>query len=213
MNPKIEKLKAERSRNTEKISDLQNRNRKLSEQITKLENNDIIGMVHEIGMTPEQLAALRQLAGDSGELAGVLYLGSVPERTTDVHAVLDSLPEQPWQFVADIPADRWVAAPGGGRELYCIFAVRKEDTLFVYEKQDPQYPNETGKELYGRQGGQPILLLCNGSREDTNTMVTVYCSTGRPLDWNPQLSAETGRPVPVDGVYDFSNYPLTGAAP
>ena len=58
MNPKIEKLKAERSRNIEKISDLQNRNRKLSEQITKLENNDIIGMVREIGMTPEQLAAL-----------------------------------------------------------------------------------------------------------------------------------------------------------
>ena len=58
MNPKIEKLKAERSRNTEKISDLQNCNRKLSEQITKLENNDIIGMVREIGMTPEQLAAL-----------------------------------------------------------------------------------------------------------------------------------------------------------
>ena len=57
MNPKIEKLKAERSRNTEKISDLQNRNRKLSEQVTKLENNDIIGMVREIGMTPEQLAA------------------------------------------------------------------------------------------------------------------------------------------------------------
>ena len=35
-----------------------NPNRKLSEQITKLENNDIIGMVREIGMTPEQLAAL-----------------------------------------------------------------------------------------------------------------------------------------------------------
>lgn len=107
---------------------------------------------------PEQLAALRQLAGDSGELAGVLYLGSVPERTTDVHAVLDSLPEQPWQFVADIPADCWVTAPGGGRELYCIFAVRKEDTLFVYEKQDPQYPNETGKELYGRQGVLPAAV-------------------------------------------------------
>ena len=58
MNPKIEKLKAERSRNTEKISDLQNRNRKLSEQITKLENNDIIGMVRENGMTMEQFAEL-----------------------------------------------------------------------------------------------------------------------------------------------------------
>ena len=67
MNPKIEKLKAERSRNTEKISDLQNRNRKLSEQITKLENNDIIGMVREIGMTPEQLAAL--LSGKAADLS------------------------------------------------------------------------------------------------------------------------------------------------
>ena len=66
MNPKIEKLKAERSRNTEKISDLQNRNRKLSEQITKLENNDIIGMVREIGMTPEQLASL--LSGKAADL-------------------------------------------------------------------------------------------------------------------------------------------------
>lgn len=159
------------------------------------------------------VAQLRQQAEQNGSLAVVLYLGSVPERTTDVRAVLDSLPEQPWQFVADIPADRWVTAPGGGRELYCIFAVRREDTLFVYEKQDPQYPNETGKELYGRQGGQPILLLCNGSREDTDTMVTVYCSTGRPLDWNPQLSAETSRPVLVEGVDDFSQHPTPGAAP
>ena len=158
------------------------------------------------------VAQLRQQAEQNGSLAAVLYLGSVPERTTDVHAVLDSLPEQPWQFVADIPADRWVAAPGGGRELYCIFAVRKEDTLFVYEKQDPAYPAQLGKELYGRQGGQPILLLCNGSREDTDTMVTVYCSTGRPLDWNPQLSAETSRPVPVEGVDDFSQHPTPGAA-
>ena len=159
------------------------------------------------------VAQLRQQAEQNGSLAVVLYLGSVPERTADVHAVLDSLPEQPWQFVADIPADRWVIAPGGGRELYCIFAVRREDTLFVYEKQDPQYPHQTGRELYCGRDGQPILLLCNGSREDTDTMVTVYCSTGRPLDWNPQLSAETGRPVPVEGVDDFSQHPTPGAAP
>lgn len=162
---------------------------------------------------PEQLAALRQLAGENGDLAGVLYLGSVSERTTDVHAVLDSLPEQPWQFVADIPADRWVAAPGGGRELYCIFAVCREDTLFVYEKQNPQYPNETGKELYGRQGGQPILLLCNGTPDVPDITAVVYCTTGRTLDWNPQLSAETSRPVPVEGVDDFSQHPTPGAAP
>ena len=148
------------------------------------------------------VAQLRQQAEQNGSLAAVLYLGSVPERTADVDAALDSLQEQPWQFVTDIPADHRVTAPGGGRELYCIFAVRREDTLFVYEKQDPAYPAQLGKELYGRQGGQPILLLCNGSREDT--MVTVYCSTGRPLDWNPQLSGSTGQPVLPEGMADFS---------
>lgn len=161
---------------------------------------------------PEQLAALRQLAGENGDLAGVLYLGSVPERTTDVHAVLDSLPEQPWQFVTDIPADHRVTAPGGGRELYCIFAVRREDTLFVYEKQDPQYPHQTGRELYCGRDGQPVLLLCNGTPDTPDITAVVYCTTGRALDWSPQFSAETGSPVPVEGVDDFSNHPTPGAA-
>ena len=161
---------------------------------------------------PEQLAAMRQLAGENGELAAVLYLGSVPERTTDVDAALDSLQEQPWQFVADIPADHRVAAPGGGRELYCIFAVRRQDTLFVYEKQDPQYPHQTGRELYCKQDGQPILLLCNGTPDTPDITAVVYCTTGRALDWSPQLSASTGSPVPVEGVDDFSNHPTPGAA-
>ena len=158
------------------------------------------------------VAQLRQQAEQNGSLAVVLYLGSVPERTTDVDAALDSLPEQPWQFVTGIPADRWVTAPGGGRELYCIFAVRREDTLFVYEKQDPAYPAQLGKELYGRQGGQPILLLCNGTPDVPDITAVVYCTTGRTLDWSPQFSAGTGSPEPVEGVDVFSNHPTPGAA-
>ena len=158
------------------------------------------------------VAQLRQQAEQNGSLAVVLYLGSVPERTADVDAALDSLQEQPWQFVADIPADHWVAAPGGGRELYCIFAVRREDTLFVYEKQDPQYQHQTGRELYCRQGGQPILLLCNGSPDIPDITAVVYCTTGRTLDWSPQLSAGTDSPEPVEGVDVFSNHPASGAA-
>lgn len=158
------------------------------------------------------VAQLRQQAEQNGSLAVVLYLGSVPERTADVDAALDSLQEQPWQFVTDIPADHRVTAPGGGRELYCLFAVCREDTLFVYEKQDPQYPHQTGRELYCRQGGQPILLLCNGSPDTPDTTAVVYCSTGRPLDWTPQLSGSTGQPMPVEGVDVFSNHPASGAA-
>lgn len=58
MNPRIEKLKAERAKNTAKIGTLQERNRKLSDQIVKLENTDIVGMVREHDMTPEQLFEL-----------------------------------------------------------------------------------------------------------------------------------------------------------
>ena len=162
---------------------------------------------------PEQLAAMRQQAEQNGSLAVVLYLGSVPERTADVDAALDSLQEQPWQFVTDIPADHRVAAPGGGRELYCIFAVRREDTLFVYEKQDPQYPHQTGRELYCKQDGQPILLLCNGTPDTPDITAVVYCTTGRALDWSPRLSAGTSSPEPVEGVDDFSQHPTPGAAP
>lgn len=159
----------------------------------------------------ETVAQLRQQAEQNGSLAVVLYLGSVPERTADVHAALDSL-QQPWQFVADIPADHRVTAPDGGRELYCIFAVRKADTLFVYEKQDPRYPHQTGRELYCGQDGQPILLLCNGTPDTPDTTAVVYCTTGRALDWSPRLSAGTGSPEPVEGVDDFSQHPTPGAA-
>ena len=160
---------------------------------------------------PEQLAAMRQLAGENGDLAGVLYLGSVPERTADVDAALEALKPQ-WTFLSDIPADHRVAAPGGGRELYCIFAVRRQDMLFVYEKQDPQYPHQTGRELYCGRDGQPILLLCNGTPDTPDITAVVYCTTGRALDWSPRLSAGTGSPEPVEGVDDFSQHPTPGAA-
>ena len=47
MNPKLQKLRAELDKNTEKISKLQSRNAELKKQIQELENIDIIGMVRE----------------------------------------------------------------------------------------------------------------------------------------------------------------------
>ena len=153
------------------------------------------------------VAQLRQQAEQNGSLAVVLYLGSVPERTADVDAALDSLQEQPWQFVTDIPADHRVTAPGGGRELYCLFAVSSRDTLFLYEKQDPQYPHQTGRELYCGRDGQPVLLLCNGTPDVPDITAVVYCTTGRTLDWTPQLSVGASSPEPVEGVDDFPQPP------
>ena len=60
MNPKIQKLKAEREKNTEKIAALQQRNKEIDNTVLELENLDIIGMVRSCGLTPEALAQLMQ---------------------------------------------------------------------------------------------------------------------------------------------------------
>ena len=56
MNPKINKLKAERAKNDGRIADLQTRNCEIDADIIKLENEDIVGLARATGMTMEQLA-------------------------------------------------------------------------------------------------------------------------------------------------------------
>ena len=56
MNPKINKLKAEREKNSKKIAALQQRNREIDEDIIKLENEDIVSLARATGMTMEELA-------------------------------------------------------------------------------------------------------------------------------------------------------------
>ena len=56
MNPKVVKLKEERAKNCDKISSLQARNKKIDADILSIENTDIIGMVREVGLSPDALA-------------------------------------------------------------------------------------------------------------------------------------------------------------
>ena len=58
MNPKITKLKSEREKNDRKIAALKERNKRIDERITELENTDIIGMVREHELTPDMLYEL-----------------------------------------------------------------------------------------------------------------------------------------------------------
>ena len=56
MNPKVVKIKEESAKNCEKISSLQARNKKIDADILSIENTDIIGMVREVGLSPDALA-------------------------------------------------------------------------------------------------------------------------------------------------------------
>ncbi len=58
MNTKINELKAEKERNLQKIAEITAQNKEIDLQITKLENADIIDIVRENGITPEQLHKL-----------------------------------------------------------------------------------------------------------------------------------------------------------
>lgn len=58
MNPKIDKLKAEKEKNLRRINALNVRNEEIDAKIVELENTDIVGIVRENGITPEVLAEL-----------------------------------------------------------------------------------------------------------------------------------------------------------
>ena len=58
MNPKIKKLKAEKERNVSRITEMTLRNEEIDKQVTELENFDIIGIVRENSITPEELFEL-----------------------------------------------------------------------------------------------------------------------------------------------------------
>lgn len=60
MNAKINKLRGELTKNKNKISELQSRNREIERQITELENNDILELVHSHNLDITQLSALIQ---------------------------------------------------------------------------------------------------------------------------------------------------------
>lgn len=69
MNPRIEKLKAERDKLYEKSVAYQARIKAINEQILKLENTDIVGMVRENGLTIDELARLMALMEKQPDVA------------------------------------------------------------------------------------------------------------------------------------------------
>ena len=61
MNAKINKLRGELAKNKNKISELQSRNREIERQITELENNNILELVHSHDLDITQLTALIEM--------------------------------------------------------------------------------------------------------------------------------------------------------
>ena len=67
MNPKLNKMRAEREKNERKIAVCRSRNAELDKKITELENLEIVGMVRSKGMSPEELAVLIHVSDESDD--------------------------------------------------------------------------------------------------------------------------------------------------
>ena len=71
MNPKIQKLKDEKSKNNEKIDKLNQRNSVIDDEIEKFENIEIVGMVRAINIDiselPELLKRIKERSAASEE--------------------------------------------------------------------------------------------------------------------------------------------------
>ena len=83
MNPRIEKLKAERDNIAEKVEKLTARLKALDEQIIKLENTDIVGIVRENGLSIDQLAALMALLDKNPTASAPTTYNEMEEKEDD----------------------------------------------------------------------------------------------------------------------------------
>ena len=66
-NPRA-KYREEMEKNLGKIAELQARNRELQKKIRESENTDILGLIHAVNMTPEELAEFLKQAKPSAKL-------------------------------------------------------------------------------------------------------------------------------------------------
>ncbi len=70
-NPRA-KYREEMEKNLGKIAELQARNRTLQKKIRESENTDILGLIHAVNMTPEELAEFLKQAKPDAKLPNLI---------------------------------------------------------------------------------------------------------------------------------------------
>ena len=65
------KLREEMEKNAAKIAELQARNRELQKKYRESENTDILGLIHAVNMTPEELAEFLKQAKPDAKLSAL----------------------------------------------------------------------------------------------------------------------------------------------
>ena len=154
------------------------------------------------------LETLRNMALEQNFACAVVFLGG----GSSIGEILENADLSQCGYVKEIPESRYVSAPDGGYELYCIVPAYGA-TLAVNEwvcNEGNGFVGETGQVLYRSDEADPILLFCNVSDIIPSTEVVITTRQGDVLDWNPCLSLQDGTVnTPWNlggGVWDLTRY-------
>lgn len=154
------------------------------------------------------LETLQNMALEQHFACAVVFLGG----GNSIDEILETADLSQYSYVKDIPESRYISAPDGGYELYCIVPAYGA-TLAVNEwacNEDNGFVGETWQVLYRSDEADPILLFCNVSDIIPNTEVVITTRQGDVLDWNPCLSLQDGTVnIPWnlgESVWDLTSY-------
>jgi hypothetical protein len=162
----------------------------------------------------EQLKALKEKKESEVQLFAAAYIGCTDDMN-EVDAVKWIKENSPvfcenYSFVEDIPSGQIAGTPMG--ELYCIVPFDENSTVAINSiVQDENGNGSYENVIYRSESGEPVLLFCNNSGVDGDTMVTVTDSDGNKAVWFPGLDEKLMMNCPYNAnydtfVYDFSQY-------
>ena len=164
--------------------------------------------------TAEQLKALREKKESEVQLFAAAYIGCT-DNMNEVDAVKWIKENSPvfyenYSFVEDIPSGQIAGTPMG--ELYCIVPFDENSTVAINRiVQDENGNGSYENVIYRSESGEPVLLFCNNSGVDGDTMVTITDSDGNKDVWFPGLDEKLMMNCPYNAnydtfVYDFTQY-------
>ncbi len=162
----------------------------------------------------EQLKALKEKKESEVQLFAAAYIGCTDDMN-EVDATAWIKENSPvfyknYSFVKDIPSGQIAGTPMG--ELYCIVPFDENSTVAINSiVQDENGNGSYENVIYRSESGEPVLLFCNNSGVDGDTMVTITDSDGNKDVWFPGLDEKLMLNCPYNAnydtfVYDFTQY-------
>lgn len=156
--------------------------------------------------TDPQLTELRNMIAESGNLAGMAYIGYVGYEMTedDIRSFVENSPyAELYPFLSSVPL-----TDAGGAELYAVVTAEKDCCASVFSADitdSGELEIFTDNALYEGKGEDCFLLYCNPS--DIYSNVLVSFKTGDEIfSLSPMLSGMDGRLHIEEQCFDFSIY-------